>query len=307
MVDRFKDIDPEVARVAPPDNPFGGVPEGGVLDPTIGETPPPAEPGENGDTTPPEGETPPPPEGEGTPPAEGEETTPPAEGETPLPGEEGDGEGTPAALQSMLDFLRGLFVDAEQRQTYLANPGQVLQQAGFGDVSGADVHDALAIVCDTLPPEQAAALSPYVNQSYSGPGGGGYGGGGGGGGMVVQEAIQEINYAINLSYVDDRDNIIQDNDTNIAVGYGEGDVGITVDEENQYAAAGDDATNVDVDAVTMTPEDLQPPEEEPPGEGEVPPEEPPEEPVEEPVLMNQDPIPVEEEPPPPPPEPDIVG
>jgi len=185
--------------------------------------------------------------------------TPPAEGEE-------------GALDALIDFLRGLFVDDAQLQQFQSNPAGTLEQSGLAGVDGTQVHQALGVVADTLPPQQAAGLSSYANSAYQGQVGGGA--------AAIQSAVQEINYAINLSYVDDRDNIIQDNDTNVAIGFGEGDVGITVDEDNQYAAAGDDATNVDIESTTTTPPATTPeeeppvmPGEEPPGEGEV--EEPP--------------------------------
>lgn len=273
-----------------PTGPTGPVGPTGPTGPTGTDAPPPGE-------TPPAGETPPgetPPAGE-TPP-EGE--TPP--GETPV---EGDGEvESPEALQSLLDFLRGLFTDAEIRQQYLADPAGYIEQNGFAGVSGAEMHQALGIVCDTLPPDVAGRLAPYANQPYSGGGGGG--GGGYAGGGVMQSAIQEINYAINVTYVDDRDNIIMDNDTNVAVSTGEGDATIGVEEDNQYAAGGDDATNVDAETTT-TPEDLgaeEPmPEMPPEGEPEMPPEGEPEMPETEPPAE-----PPAEEPPPPEGEPTLT-
>ena len=190
-----------------------------------------------------------------------------------------EGDGQEGTLQELIEFLKGLFVDDTQLQQFQANPTGTLEQQGLAGVDGAQVHQALGAVADTLPAQQASALSGYANSAYQGQMGGGA--------AAIQSAVQEINYAVNLSYVDDRDNIIQDNDTNVAIGYGEGDVGITVEEDNQYAAAGDDATNVDIESTTTTP---PPPVEEP--------EEPPP-PVEEP----EEPPPPPEEPPPPPEEP----
>ena len=178
-----------------------------------------------------------------------------------------EGDGQEGALDALIEFLRGLFVDDNLAQQFQANPSGTLAQQGLAGVDGAQVHQALGVVADTLPPQQASALSGYANSAYQGQVGGGA--------SAIQSAVQEINYAINLSYVDDRDNIIQDNDTNVAIGFGEGDVGITVDEDNQYAAGGDDATNVDIESTTVTPPATTPEEEPPimPGEGDV--EEPP--------------------------------
>jgi hypothetical protein len=185
-----------------------------------------------------------------------------------------EGDGQEGAMEALIDFVRGLFVDDNLLQQFQSNPAGTLEQSGLAGVDGAQVHQALGVVADTLPPQQAAGLSSYANSAYQGQVGGGAG--------AIQSAVQEINYAVNLSYVDDRDNIIQDNDTNVAIGFGSGDVGITVDEDNQYAAAGDDATNVDIESTTTTPPATTPeeeppvmPGEEPPGEGEVPPEEEP--------------------------------
>jgi hypothetical protein len=177
-------------------------------------------------------------EGTTTTPAEG--TTPPVEGDGATPDE--------GTMQILIDFLRSLFLDPQARQDYLADPGATINQLGLAGVSASDVHQACGIVADTLPPQQAARLSSYVNQGPSGGGGGG----------VVQSAVQEINYVINVSIVDDRDVIISDDDTSVVIGPGQG--GTATGEEAEGGEAPEDEA----------PGEGGTPEAEAPGEGGMP-------------------------------------
>lgn len=51
-----------------------------------------------------------------------------------------------ADTQSFLDWLRELFFDDDKRAAFEADPRQVLQQAGFDDVSPAELREGLALV-----------------------------------------------------------------------------------------------------------------------------------------------------------------
>src|SRR5690606_7699299 len=69
---------------------------------------------------------------------------------------------------SLLDVLRGVMLDPAEQAAYNADPRAYLAQFGFGDVDPADLSEAVGLVADTLPPDQAqAALSSTVTGTDS--------------------------------------------------------------------------------------------------------------------------------------------
>lgn len=69
---------------------------------------------------------------------------------------------------SLLDVLRGVMLDPAEQAAYNADPRAYLAQFGFGDVDPADLSEAVGLVADTLPPDQAqAALSSTVTGADS--------------------------------------------------------------------------------------------------------------------------------------------
>jgi hypothetical protein len=79
---------------------------------------------------------------------------------------------------SLMEFVKLLLSDDAERAHFAVDPGGTLSEHGLGDLSPADVHDAVVLVQDTLtvdwaqaygtgagmghptPPEPAAAPSP---------------------------------------------------------------------------------------------------------------------------------------------------
>ena len=64
-------------------------------------------------------------------------------------------------MANILEFLRGVLIDAEIRDAFLADPTGFLQRTGFGDLTGEDVAEAIAVVRRSLPEPAAAALAAF--------------------------------------------------------------------------------------------------------------------------------------------------
>jgi hypothetical protein len=64
-------------------------------------------------------------------------------------------------MANILEFLRGVLTDAEIRGAFQADPTGFLERTGFGDLTGEDVAEAVAVVRRSLPESAAAALSAF--------------------------------------------------------------------------------------------------------------------------------------------------
>ena len=64
-------------------------------------------------------------------------------------------------MANILEFLRGVLTDAEIREAFQADPTGFLQRTGFGDLTGEDVAEAIAVVRRSLPEQAAAALAAF--------------------------------------------------------------------------------------------------------------------------------------------------
>jgi hypothetical protein len=168
------------------------------------------------------------------------------------------------AVTTLLDFLRNLLNDPAERAAFNVNPEAYLREHGFEDLSGHDVHDAMGLVCDTLPPRVALQVGDYyrtggnrveVNQSGQAPP------------PVhtqaherdLDAAIRQINYVTtNYAYtqIDDRDTII-DNSVRTDI-HAKGAVYFDQDIHNQNTVASGDsavAAGHDLNAPVQTGHD----------------------------------------------------
>lgn len=68
-------------------------------------------------------------------------------------------------MANILDFLRGLLTDTETQQVFRADPEGFVSRAGFDDLTGEDVVEAVAVLKRTLLPEVAEALGDYDDPS----------------------------------------------------------------------------------------------------------------------------------------------
>lgn len=75
-----------------------------------------------------------------------------------------------SAVTSLLEFLRNLLVDEDERKAFNDNPESYLASHGLEDVSGEDVYDAVGLVGDTLPPRAASQLGSFYRNISTGSG-----------------------------------------------------------------------------------------------------------------------------------------
>lgn len=61
------------------------------------------------------------------------------------------------------ELLSGILFDGPTRAGFTADPAAFLQDHGWGDLDGADVHDALGALVDDVPLERAAAIAPIAD------------------------------------------------------------------------------------------------------------------------------------------------
>lgn len=67
-------------------------------------------------------------------------------------------------MANILELLRGVLTEVEVRRAFDADPAGFLQRTGFGDLTGEDVAEAIAVVRRSLPPEVAAALAAFEDE-----------------------------------------------------------------------------------------------------------------------------------------------
>jgi hypothetical protein len=151
------------------------------------------------------------------------------------------------ATMTLLDWILSILRDPDERAAFQTDPDDYAEQHGFGDLSSADVHDALWLIADNqsasydhsgsqmhYPPPQH-----YHNDDHAG---------------------HYLNHYItnNYSIIDDRDNVIdnsvhQDVDTgggdfdqvidhDTAIASGEGSTAIGEDNNGDISSAGHDST-----------------------------------------------------------------
>ncbi|MGH9138415.1 MAG: hypothetical protein ACRD0G_15460 [Acidimicrobiales bacterium] len=64
-------------------------------------------------------------------------------------------------MANILDFLQAVLTDAEARSAFRSDPAGYVVWAGFGDLTGEDVVEAVHALMPSLPPATAGALLPF--------------------------------------------------------------------------------------------------------------------------------------------------
>ena len=68
-------------------------------------------------------------------------------------------------MANILEFLRGVLTDAESQRLFRSDPEGFVTRAGFGDLTGEDVVEAVAVLRRSLLPHVAAALADFEDES----------------------------------------------------------------------------------------------------------------------------------------------
>jgi hypothetical protein len=61
------------------------------------------------------------------------------------------------------ELLTGILFDGATRAGFTSDPAAFLQDHGWGELDGADVHDALSALVDDVPLDRAAAIAPVAD------------------------------------------------------------------------------------------------------------------------------------------------
>lgn len=67
-------------------------------------------------------------------------------------------------MANILEFLRGVLTDGETQAAYRADPLGFLDRAGFSDLTGEDVVEAVVVLRRSLPAQTAEALAPFESE-----------------------------------------------------------------------------------------------------------------------------------------------
>ena len=68
-------------------------------------------------------------------------------------------------MANILEFLRGVLTDGESQRLFRNDPEGFVTRAGFGDLTGEDVVEAVAVLRRSLLPNVAAALGDFEDES----------------------------------------------------------------------------------------------------------------------------------------------
>jgi hypothetical protein len=68
-------------------------------------------------------------------------------------------------MANILEFLRGVLTDAESQRLFRSDPEGFVTRAGFGDLTGEDVVEAVAVLRRSLLPHVAAALADFEDET----------------------------------------------------------------------------------------------------------------------------------------------
>ena len=69
-------------------------------------------------------------------------------------------------MANILEFLRGVLIDPGSQSSFRADPAAHLETAGFGDLTGEDVVEAVAVLRRSLPADVADALAPFDDEDH---------------------------------------------------------------------------------------------------------------------------------------------
>ena len=64
-------------------------------------------------------------------------------------------------MANILEFLRGVLTDPNAQQAFYGDAPGFVQRAGFGDLTGEDVVEAIRVLRRSLPADLAGALAPF--------------------------------------------------------------------------------------------------------------------------------------------------
>ncbi len=67
-------------------------------------------------------------------------------------------------MANILEFLRGLLTVGEAQRVFRADPEGFITRAGFADLAGEDVLEAIAVLRRSLPPDVAAVLADFEDE-----------------------------------------------------------------------------------------------------------------------------------------------
>ena len=68
-------------------------------------------------------------------------------------------------MANILEFLRGVLTDTESQRLFRSDPHGFVVGAGFGDLTGEDVVEAIAVLRRSLLPDVSAALADFDDES----------------------------------------------------------------------------------------------------------------------------------------------
>ena len=68
-------------------------------------------------------------------------------------------------MANILEFLRGVLTDGESQRLFRNDPEGFVTRAGFGDLTGEDVVEAVAVLRRSLLPNVAAALTDFEDET----------------------------------------------------------------------------------------------------------------------------------------------
>jgi hypothetical protein len=67
-------------------------------------------------------------------------------------------------MANILEFLRGVLTDDEAQRLFLADPEGYVSRSGFGDLTGEDVVEAIAVLRRSLLPDVASRLAAFEDE-----------------------------------------------------------------------------------------------------------------------------------------------
>jgi hypothetical protein len=67
-------------------------------------------------------------------------------------------------MANILEFLRGVLTDDESQQLFRSDPEGFVTRAGFDDLTGEDVVEAIVVLRRSLPPEVATTLADFEDE-----------------------------------------------------------------------------------------------------------------------------------------------
>jgi hypothetical protein len=152
------------------------------------------------------------------------------------------------ATTTLLDWILSILRDPDERAAFQHDPDQYAEQHGFGDLSSADVHDALSLIADNqsasydhggsshvhYPPPQhyhnnddaGHYLNNYITNNYT----------------VIDDRDTNIDNSVHQKIDTDGGDFHQTNDNDTVIASGDGATAVGGDNNGDISSAGHDST-----------------------------------------------------------------